>query len=209
MSRKKAAAYIAAISLIILSGLLLPYAIRWTSDFLSGQISRHFGKGGKDPESLFYSTERTSETEPERGNAEISKEETEMTGNPEKHGNEEADSTGSNAAPFTYEDLMAYHSENRPKVSGEKEYLDTFLWDREESFKNAVLNYLFAYYRDYYRVEEIRLLNLEEGAGGILKSEIELSLSQGTNRGYTKLFCTYDRNEDVYTISQDSDDGMK
>lgn len=206
MSRKKTAAYIAVLAMIIAAGIMMPHAIRWTSGFVSGQIKRLLGHESESEDSLFQKTGKDYETEPEAAEKQTESEwdspgskDTEM-GDAEADSVNKSDSASPSSQPFTYEDLAAYHNENKPQVTGSDEDYYAFIWDREEEFTDAVLNYLFAWYRDSYRVDEIRLVKVGTEGNGILVCEMELSLIQGENSGYTKLLCNYDTNEDVYTI---------
>ena len=206
MSRKKAAAYIAVIGMIIAAGIMMPYAIRWTSGFISGQVCRLFTKEAEPEESLFFREQNETESEYSTSGAsdggDMAGEETQIQAGVVMEDTKDIPATDSpSAIPFTYEDLTSYHDANRPEVTGNDEIYSSFIWDREEAFTNAVLNYLFAWYRASYRVDEIRLVKMDPEKDGILECEIELSLSQGENSGYAKLLCSYDKNKDVYTIS--------
>ncbi len=210
MKKKKTVIYAAMAILIIVIGILMQYGIRWAAGFFSGQIREKFTK---PPEII---TE--AETKDEGGRVVLA-----MAGETEKGnlsslagagsasvgneltvaaGQEEA-AAGDSQAPesrSTLDGLTAYHNMNTPKVTGNESDIQAFVGDRNQSFVNAVLNFLYAYYRDMYRVEEIHLLEKVQEKDGVLDYQMELFLTQGRNKGYSVFMCSYDTKEDVYTI---------
>ena len=67
-------------------------------------------------------------------------------------------------------------------MTGNESDLQAFVGDRNQSFVNAVLNFLYAYYRDMYRVKEIHLLEKVEEKDGVLDSDGAVSCP-GAERG--------------------------
>lgn len=210
MKKKKTVVYAVMGVLIIAAGILMQYGIRWVSGFFSGQIREKFTK---PPELI---TEAPVQTEEEMFALTLAGEtEADRTSSPAgagsvQAGNEITVAPGQDAGAAedsdipesrsTLDGLTAYHNANTPKVTGNESDIQEFVGDRNQSFVNAVLNFLYAYYRDQYRVEEIHLLEKVQEKDGVIDYRMELFLAQGKNEGYALFMCSYDTKEDVYTI---------
>ena len=213
MKRKKTVIYAGAIVLIMAAGILMQYGIRWSSGFFSGQIRDKFSRppeimtetAGSEEEGRFILA-MAGETEIEAPATSTGTGgfpgENEITVSAGQNMDEDAAAEASHIAQTraTLDGLTAYHNANTPEVTGDKSDLQAFVGDRNQNFVNAVLNFLYAYYRDRYLVQEIHLLEKVEEKDGILTYRMELYLSQGRNNGYTVFLCSYDTKEDVYTI---------
>ena len=210
MKKKKTIMYAVMAVLVIVIGILMQYGIRWTAAFFSGQIREKFTR---PPEIM---TEAPAQTE-EGMFALTLAGDTEADGSPAlagagsaPAGNEITVTPGQEAlaaedsdipeSRSTLDGLTAYHNKNTPKVTGNASDIQEFVGDRNQSFVNAVLNFLYAYYRDQYLVEEIHLLEKVQEKDGVLDYQMELFLTQGRNKGYSVFMCSYDTKEDVYTI---------
>ena len=213
MKKKRTVIYAALVILIMAAGILMQYGIRWISGFFSGQIRETFTK---PPEIITEAESReeegrfilamAGETEEDgptalagAGSATAANEITVSAGQDIAEPGEAEDSRVAETRA-TLDGLTAYHNANTPKVTGNDSDLQAFVGDRNQSFVNAVLNFLYAYYRDQYRVEEIHLLEKVQEKDGVLDYQMELFLTQGKNKGYSVFMCSYDTKEDVYTI---------
>lgn len=214
MKKKKTLIYAALVILIMAAGILMQYGIRWVSGFFSGQIRERFTR----PPEIMTEADTTmqeegrfiltmdGETEAD-GAAELAGAGAVTGGNgmavaAEENAAAPGSAEGSSAAQTraTLDGLTAYHNANTPRVTGKESDIQAFVGDRNQGFVNAVLNFLYAYYRDRYLVEEIHLLEKVQEKDGVLDYQMELFLTQGKNKGYALFMCSYDTKEDVYTI---------
>lgn len=214
MKKKKTLIYAALVILIMAAGILMQYGIRWVSGFFSGQIRERFTQ----PPEIMTEADTTMQ---EEGRFILTMDgETEADGAAALAGagavtggngmavaaEENAAAPGSAEDPnvaqtkATLDGLTAYHNANTPRVTGNESDIQAFVGDRNQSFVNAVLNFLYAYFRDRYLVEEIHLLEKVQEKDGVLDYQMELFLTQGKNKGYALFMCSYDTKEDVYTI---------
>ena len=210
MRKRKTVIYVALVVLIMAAGILMQYGIRWASGFFSGQIREKFTR---PPEIMTESSVQTEEglfaltlaggTEADGSSAlagagSVSGEkEIMVTPNQDVAVSEDSEIPESRS---TLDGLTAYHNKNTPKVTGNASDIQAFVGDRNQNFVNAVLNFLYAYYRDQYLVEEIHLLEKVQEKDGVLDYRMELFLLQGKTKGQTIFMCSYDTKEDVYTI---------
>lgn len=207
MKKKKTLRYAVMAILILTVGILMQYGIRWTTGFFSGQIREKFSRPPEtEPVTAPEEEGRVAltlaaETEEDRssipGSMAAAPGGNELTVTPGEEASEDSHAAETRS---TLEGLTAYHNANTPEVTGNESDLQAFVGDRNQSFVNAVLNFLYAYYRDMYRVKEIHLLEKVEEKDGVLVYQMELFLAQGQNEGYTVFLCSYDTNEDVYTV---------
>ena len=142
MSRKKTAAYIAVLAMIIAAGIMMPHAIRWTAGFVSGQIRKLLIHESESEGGFFQKTQNGGETEPEAAEKQTESEAGSLGNEGMAMGdtdNKETVNPSSvpSSQPFTYEDLVSYHDQNRPKVTGSDEDYYAFIWDTEALFTDA------------------------------------------------------------------------
>ena len=213
MKKKKTVIYVALVIMIMAAGILMQYGIRWASGFFSGQIRDKFTR----PPEIMTETDTAQEEgsftltlagETEADNTSAlagagsasARTEIAVPAGQNMAAQDAAEDTDVAQTRSTLDGLTAYHNANTPKVTGNESDIQEFVGDRNQSFVNAVLNFLYAYYRDQYLVEEIHLLEKVQEKDGVLDYQMELYLTQGRNKGYALFMCSYDTKEDVYTI---------
>lgn len=213
MKKKKTVIYVALVILIMAAGILMQYGIRWASGFFSGQIREKFTRPPEimtEPETaqeegrfaLTLAGETEVDNAPALAGAGSGSARTEIAAAAGQNTVDSDSVEDSHVAESrsTLDGLTAYHNKNTPKVTGNESDIQEFVGDRNQNFVNAVLNFLYAYYRDQYLVEEIHLLEKVQEKDGVLDYRMELFLTQGRNKGYALFMCSYDTKEDVYTI---------
>lgn len=193
MNRKKMAGYLLLTGVIILASLLFPYVIDEISGMVVDRILMETEAGETE-------TEETADTV----SIQVTMEGTDKAA-PGSVTTQNSSKTLQTEAVDTEADdmkqLEQYRHKTRPVISESVPgSSDIFISDRQETFTDAVADYIYSLYGDILKITRIDIVEMIKDDDTDLSCQIEIYAARGKEE-YSELFIsTYNKEQDFYSI---------